>query len=92
MENKDREFKEAIFQVAEELIQRPLYFKEREKIVSVFNATSGNEYDRAKFAVKSVTGKNIPETFDMSESGGAINNLANKVATLKRTAGSWGKK
>lgn len=85
----DNQFLNAIFQVAGELTGRDLTDVAKEQIISEFNATKGNSYLRAKQAIRKVTGEEIPETFLLLESEGAINNLANKVAELKNAANAW---
>lgn len=92
MKDEDTDCAEAMFQVAAELIQRPLRPNEEEAIIDAFNAAHGDNYERVKSAIKRVTGKDVPETSPMFESGGSINNLANKVAALKLAVKRWGGK
>jgi len=88
----DTEFKDVIFSVAEELIQRDLTTNEKQDIIKVFNTQQGNAYIRVKNAMKVVLGEDVIERVMMLESEGANNNWANIIAELKKSADAWAKK
>jgi hypothetical protein len=88
----DDEFLNAIFQVAEELKRCNLTPTEKKHIIDVFNATSGDNYVRAREAIKQTVYKDIPERFSLKNSAGSVNHLMNKVALLKAAATEWKKK
>jgi hypothetical protein len=85
----DEEFLNAIYQVAEELKGFELTAIEKENIITVFNQTKGDNYTRAREAIKETVYKDIPERFRLLNSAGAINHLMNKVTALKAAAEKW---
>ncbi len=88
-EMSDEEFLKAIYNVAQKMLGRRITSEEKSKLIKKFNSESGNAFERAKIAIKEVTGKPVPETFLLLEAEGAINELANLVAELHATAEEW---
>jgi hypothetical protein len=85
----DEEFLKAIYHVAEELKGYYLTTNEKENIINIFNQTGGDNYVRAREAIKRTVYKDIPETFLLMNSAGAVNHLMNKVDALKIAAAKW---
>ena len=85
----DEEFLKSIYQVAEELKGFDLTTSEKENIINIFNQTGGDNYTRAREAIKRTVYKDIPETFLLMNSAGAVNHLMNKVTALKAAAAKW---
>lgn len=87
----DQEFLEKIYSVASNLKGRTLSDQEKTRIITYFNNTHGSNYERAKEAIKNVTGEDVPTRFLSLESAGSINNLEILVAEMKAAANEWKK-
>lgn len=85
----DQKFLEAIYKVAEEMLDRRLKPDERKEMIRNFNDSEGSSFEKAKKAIELTTGEKVPEKFLLLESEGAINELANLVAELEATAEEW---
>jgi len=87
----DKEFLEKIYGVAEQLRERSLTELEKTSIIEYFNAGQGSSFEKAKYAIKKVTGQIVPDSFRAIESTGSINNLQILVAEMKTAAEKWSK-
>lgn len=86
---EDSKFVESIVKVAAKLKGCAITDVERQQIINTFNSIEGDPAERAKIAVKKVTGKAVPRQFLLLESEGSINELANLVAELEEAAKEW---
>lgn len=88
----DQELLEAIYAVAKALKGYSLADTEKNSIIEEFNNSQGTNYQRAKKAIETVTGKVVPEKFALLEKAGSINNLQNLVSQMQAAANEWKKK
>ena len=86
---EDSEFVETIVKVAANLKGSEITSIERQQIIKTFNDIKGDPAERAKIAIKKVTGKSVPRQFLLLESEGSINELANLVGELEEAAKEW---